>query len=254
MLDYQINNSLLPHFTNEIYVAMGVLDGELIFENNGFSLDNLVVNGNLNVQNLNFTVDNNKFNDVNFKIDIKNNHLIADKGKGLLFDAPFLFKTEIQNLIDPTFKGTLNISNLAIKDFEKYIVTNQFNGSRFNINIDYNLNKDDQNLDVTVASDLITFLKAPISDFKAEIKISPDKIEVPGAAWHSADLEFSTTGSYDFSQEVLKIYLRGRHELGEHLIFDRLSKKEQNLSLDLTLDIAQKKCNGSMELFDCETG
>ncbi len=245
LLDYQINNSLLPHFTNEIYVAMGVLDGELIFENNGFSLDNLVVNGNLNVQNLNFTVDNNEFNNVNFKIDIKNNHLIADNGKGLLFDAPFLFKTEIQNLTDPTFKGTLNISNLAIKDFEKYIVTNQFNGSRFNINIDYNLNKEDQNLDVTVASDSITFLKAPISDFKAEIKISPDKIEIPGAAWHSADLEFSTTGSYDFSQEVLKIYLRGRHELGEHLIFDRLSKKEQNLSLDLTLDIAQKKAKGA---------
>ncbi|MGD9897874.1 MAG: hypothetical protein AB7T22_01980 [Calditrichaceae bacterium] len=245
LLDYQINNSLLPHFTNEIYVAMGVLDGELIFDNSGFSLDSLVVNGNLNVQNLNFTLDNNEFHNVNFKIDIKNNHLIANGGKGLLFDAPFLFKTEIQNLTDPTFSGTLNISNLAIKNFEKYIETPQFNGSRFNLDINYSLSANDQQADVTLASKSITFLKTPISEFKAQLKILKDKIEIQKVSWRSADLEFSTKGNYDFSQEMLNISLRGRDDLGEHMIFDRLSKKEQNLSLDLSLDIAQKKAMGS---------
>ena len=245
LVKYEVNNSALPYFTKEVRVDKGTLNGEIVFENNGFKIDSTNINGKVSVKNLDLSVDNNKLNNVGLEIDINDNHLLVSNVGGNYFDTPFLLNAEINNVFKPQIFGQLISKGLPAQHLERYLSTNLFNSSKINLITEFELTENDPKIKAIIQAEVLHIKeKGYLKNLLAKLTWTPQQFMINHISADYQDIAIKGFGGYNPSDNNLNISLSGQHKSGKHIIFDRLSDKTQKLALSIAVNTSNKVTQG----------
>ena len=243
---YDLTKLDVPFLPEEIILTGGTIGGSFHILINDFLLDQASINGELAIENLNFDMLSYSFSNIDLWVDINENKAEIINGDGQFAEADFFMEGMISNVLKPEPKFEISLSHLALSHFESDLKTDLFNQASLNAHLllEYKNGHPGANVQLW-AEHLDLGERARIDDFKGSLTWQTDHVILNDLSGEFGNFNFHSTGEYQPSEKILSLKVKGNHQFGEHILFDRLSDKEIHLAFNLLLNIDEMHLNGN---------
>lgn len=231
--DYVVSTPSMRAIFETIPVTSGKLSGSIMLINHGFRMDSTLVNGVVKVERFGMDIPSAEIRDLNFEMKISDNFLSVKAARGVLLgQAPFLLDVTIADILRPEIHADLSATGFPLNYFNRYVKQIPFNDSQTDLELEFDFKKGRAALNGELNSHAITVFGDVFKNFRMYFNWNPETfgIDYFNAIWKG--LAVNGNAQYNTARKHLGVKIHGFQQLGEHVIFNRISNKIQKFDIN----------------------
>ena len=235
--EYQINSSDYPFISDKVSLDSGIVASTIHFQNNGFSLDSTVLNGEINLTGLNLNYNNRTFSNINLKAVIDTNTVSISDGRARYNDTRIQLNAHVDDILKPLLVSDIKLNHLNLNDFYSSEDSSFLSRAYINSDVHLEYGAGEKRAEITAWTDKLAFGKNEfIEDFRTKAVVNSDSIDIKNITGLVNNFRITGKGYYIRPQNLLSLHLGSHHIFGNHVLLDRLSKKELLFDISLLMN------------------
>jgi hypothetical protein len=249
LINYQLNLLNDLYHDSSFVISNGVLNSELNFKLDHFSLNTLSLYGSVSVKDAESKIYKNQLSEFAFNASIFARTVLIENASGTLDASPFSVDANIADLFHPVLKGKFLFPGLHLSVLEDYLKTGNFNGSKVRVSGDFKFSENDYFVDLDLSSPEFWYNQQVVHDFSAQLVVKPDRITVNSAVLNYLGFSLRSEADINLDGGEYTCSISGSRQFNEHLFFDKISFADQVGYLDVHGNINEKTLDGQWHYY-----
>jgi len=246
LIDYQLNNTMLPYFSQSLILDSGVLEGNAdFFYAYSDSAENKL-NGRISASGAGGSINERIFSETDFDLEIENSKITLVNGNGLLEGNPVIFSAEMNDIEKSALYADFEFTDFPAAQFSLNPgIKNIFEKGKFPLigHLSADFIKDEYELDIfSPALELDS--SNTVSNLNSKLKFVDDVLYLKHLTFNSYGIDFSGSGLFDMGRNRLGLKVIGTGQTEQRALFDNMSGKRQSFDISLSIDTDLLKING----------
>ncbi len=244
--DYVVNNNIAARFSREFTDAFnlhnGRIAGKLKARGQFASLDSLVLNGQLHLEDISGDLSGTAFDSLSCLVNVRNNSLAIDEGRLSFQNTPVSFSAGIKNIFHPVIAGRIYNEAIRIRNIPAFS-TLPWDSGYVSLRAQYRFDRELTVKGLVLAPDFL-FAGSRFSNLKINWDYAGKQLRLEDLRLNSIFGAFSGRGRYDLPTQALSMELDAKNYSQQHLVFDKLSNAGHDMGLRLNVNFKNGYVNG----------
>jgi hypothetical protein len=231
--------------TNKIKIRQGLINGKIhLFSPD---LENILCNGPLEIKNGDLDLTGWNVRNITARANLIDNELQIPAGSFRIENDEVSFQIRVPDIFKYDLSGELWTKQLDIKTLSHQL---QFPGDNQGVlalssRFQWQAGKLVSAINIQ-ASDIVV-CSQKIGDFQTDLQLFQDSLVISKFTARYLDFRVNAAGQIDLPASTYQIALRGTRKFGQHVIFDRLTDKIQQIDIHLLGALREKRLTGTWQ-------
>ncbi|MEJ2053188.1 MAG: hypothetical protein P8X42_04635, partial [Calditrichaceae bacterium] len=234
---YEVNSSAYPFVPETVSLDSGLISGTLNLQNSGFVIDSTVINGEININKLDFNYAGYAISDINLRSKIDTNAVLIKNSEAFFENDKFIITGNIDNILNPKI-----VADIKMTDLDLYQLTSAYNidflkNSHVNSSLHIEYGQGIRSAIIKAwTNDLLVGNRYHVEDFDFSATYNPDLVRINRIAGIFNDFLITGDGLYNSKENLVSVNLASRHTFGNHILLDRLTDKRLKFDMGLSMN------------------
>ncbi len=230
---------------NKINIRQGLINGKIhLFSPD---LENVLCNGPLEINNGEIELAGWYVQNITARASLLDNEIQVPAGSFKIENDEVSFQIRVPDIFKYDLSGELWSKQLDVKTLSSRM---QFTGDNQGVlalssRFQWQAGKLESAINIQAADVVVCSQK--IQDLQADLHLFQDSLLIDKFSARYLDFRVNASGQIDLPASTYHIALRGTRKFGQHLLFDRLSDKIQQIDLHLLGALREKQLSGTWQ-------
>ncbi len=253
--DFDLSQTPTPLLPPELRIYQGNVNADITFQNHALDPLSTVFSGDINVEDLHLNYKDQIIHKINFTSQVHDNLLTVNDGQGDYFETPFTFAFSSDNVMRPVYQAEIYFTTLNLASVSEFLPFQVPASTDMDLHLVLNADFETNKINGRLNSAQLKIKQMPYLSH-TNINFDWQKEDKSSFDFTSKTYGFLLAGSGKlvYGGKILHLQLNAQKQNTEHLILDRISDKNQSLSLNLNYAIGQKSLAGAWNYLMEEPG
>ncbi len=243
--DFDLSEIGLFSGDEDYQIGHGKVNGRLYVSASKLQRDSVTVNGYLSLDEFDGSWNETVADNIQVGLTIYDNRADIKFIDGTISGAEIKGTAGISDIFRPRIHGEMSLKNLALGALTPYVDLPFSEKDQISADFKFTADKEMYLLNGSVASAMLHTQSVDINSLRGHFTLDSSRFNLTGMRFNVDDFHVRSSGSYLIRDGRFNLQAHVDSKFGEHLFFDRISGKAQNLDARISGNFKKSSASGS---------